>query len=95
MLKEMTQRAIAVAGWKCMKLLMPVEKTKLPPMMEMMLRYGIATRLWSQARSIMADPAPETTRTRTLRVLYSFWGNKGSEKSSENIHKVAVEASQS
>ena len=24
-------------------------------MMEMMLRYGIATRLWSQARSIMAD----------------------------------------
>ena len=55
MLKEMTQRAIAVAGWKCMKLLMPVEKTKLPPMMEMMLRYGIATRLWSQARSIMAD----------------------------------------
>ena len=94
MLKEMTQRAIAVAGWKCMKLLMPVEKTKLPPMMEMMLRYGIATRLWSQARSIMADPAPETTRTRTLRV-YSFWGNKGSEKSSENMHKVAVEASQS
>ena len=51
--------------------------------------------LWSQARSIMADPAPETTRTRTLRVLYSFWGNKGSEKSSENMHKVAVEASQS
>lgn len=40
-------------------------------------------------------PRPETTRTRTLRVLYSFWGNKGSEKSSENMHKVAVEASQS
>ena len=68
---------------------MTAEKTKLPPMMAMVLRYGTAARLWSHARSIMADPAPEVARARTLRAQYSFGGDTGSEKSSENMHKVA------
>lgn len=77
-----------------MKLFMTAEKTKLPPMMAMVLRYGTAARLWSHARSIMADPAPEVARARTLRAQYSFGGDTGSEKSSENMHKVATEACQ-